>query len=254
MRTGIKPPRAAGSRKRYVLERPARGRWFLGDLGSGVVRRIGRPNGGHTLCMRVSSTPWPIGSIIDVTGILDRPACLWASTRNSTFARSESRSSTGRNCRRYSVRGKTGVRRNSTARHDTGSLGYSPACRGSNHKPGRCCWAADDSRAGSHSDARDRRVACGRTRRTRWLAAATGESRSIRMICAISVQHIRAAVQMRFKSRRARQDVPAKRCVRARSLPKKRPSLRDGLYCYSIISTMRWVRGSTSTVRPFTTV
>jgi hypothetical protein len=34
----------------------------------------------------------------------------------------------------------------------------------------------------------------------------------------------------------------------------KRPSRKTALYYYSTISTMRRVRGSTKTVRPFTTV
>ncbi len=125
-----------------------------------------------------------------------------ASTRNSIFARWASRSSTGRNCRRCSVRGKTRARRNSTARHYTSSWAYSPACRGllpSHHRLERCRWAADDSRAGSRSHASERRVTW--ARRTQRLAAATRELRSIRITCATLLQRIRSAVQMRFKSR-----------------------------------------------------
>ena len=128
-----------------------------------------------------------------------RPHVLRASTHNSTSARWESKSSTGRNFRRCSVHGKTEDRRNSTTRHYTSSLAHSPESRGlipSNHKPERCCWAADDSRAETRSHASDRCAACERTRRTQWLAAATRELHLLRRMCATLVQHTRSAIQM----------------------------------------------------------
>jgi L-fuconolactonase len=154
-------------------------------------------------------------------------------THNSISARWAFWSSTGRNCRRCSVRGRTRARRNSTARHCTSSLAYSPACRGlipSHHRLERCRWAADDSRGGSRSHASDRRVAW--ERRTRRLAAATRELRSIGIICATLVQRIRSAVQMRFKSRnasmssgrrwRSRKSIQARRACALRAFDPKR--------------------------------
>ena len=129
-----------------------------------------------------------------------RPHFLRASTHNSTSARWASKSSTGRSCRRCSVHGRPEDRRNSTARHYTSSLAHSPECRGlipSNHKLERCCWTADDSRAGSRSHASDRRAACERARRRQWLAAATRELHLIRRMCGALVQHTRSAIQMR---------------------------------------------------------
>ncbi len=108
----------------------------------------------------------------------DWSSTLWASTRNSTRARWASRSSTGRSCRHCSVRGKTRDCRNSIGRHCTNSWGNSPAGPGqlpSHRKPERCCWAVDDSRAGSHSRANDGPVACERPRLASRPAATTRE-------------------------------------------------------------------------------
>jgi hypothetical protein len=130
-----------------------------------------------------------------------KPHFLRASTHNSTSARWASKSSTGRDCRRCSVHGKTQDRRNSTARHYTSSLAHSLKCRGlipSNHKLERCCRAADDSRAGSRSHASDRCAACERARRTQWLAAVTRALHLIGITCATLVQRIRPTIQMRL--------------------------------------------------------
>ena len=127
-------------------------------------------------------------------------AAYGVATHNSTSARWASKSSTGRNCRRCSVHGKTQDRRNSTTRHYTSSLAHSLKCRGlipSNHKLERCCRAADDSREGSRSHASDRCAACERARRTQWLAAATRALHLIRRMCATLVQRTRSAIQMR---------------------------------------------------------
>lgn len=125
---------------------------------------------------------------------------LRGSTHNSTSARWASKSSTGRNCLRYSVHGKTQDRRNNTTRHYTSSLAHSLKCRGlipSNHKPERCCWAADDSQEGSRSHASDRCAARERARRTQWLAAATRALHLMQRMCATFVQRTRSAIQMR---------------------------------------------------------
>ena len=140
---------------------------------------------------------WPVRVRCETVG---KPHFLRASTHNSTSARWASKSSTGRNCRRCSVHGKTQGRRNSTTRHYTSSLAHSLKCRGlipSNHKLERCCRAADDSRAGSRSHASDRCAACERARRTQWLAAATRALHLIRRMCATLVQRTRSAIQMR---------------------------------------------------------
>jgi hypothetical protein len=123
-------------------------------------------------------------------------AACGVASRNSTSARWASKSSTGRNCRRCSVHGKTRDRRNNTARHYTSSVAHSPECRGlivSNHKLERCCRAADDSRGGSRSHANDRCAACERARRTQRLAAATRALRLIWRMCAPLVQRTRPA-------------------------------------------------------------
>ena len=136
--------------------------------------------------------------------IVGKPHFLRASTRNSTSARWASKSSTGRNCRRCSVHGKTRDCRNSTARHCTSSVAHRRARRGlipSNHKRERCCRAADDSRAGSRSRASDR---CGpgqRARRTQWLAATTRALHLIGRMCATLAQRTRRAIQMRQVAR-----------------------------------------------------
>jgi hypothetical protein len=132
--------------------------------------------------------------------LASKPHLLRASTRNSTSARSASKSSTGRNCRRCSVHGKTRDYRNSTARHYTNNVAHRLACRGlisSNHKRERCYRAADDSRAGSRSRASDRCASGERARRTRWLAAATRAWHLIGRMRATFVQRTRPAIQMR---------------------------------------------------------
>jgi hypothetical protein len=140
---------------------------------------------------------WPIRVRCETVG---KPHFLRASTHNSTSARWASKSSTGRNCRRCSVHGKTQDSRNSTTRHYTSSLAHSLKCCGlipSNHKLERCCWAADDSRAGSRSHASDRCAARERARRTQWLAAATRALHLMQRMCATLVQRTRSAIQMR---------------------------------------------------------
>ena len=125
---------------------------------------------------------------------------LQAPTRNSTSARSASKSSTGRNCRRCSGRVNIQDGRNSTARRYTGNLAHIPVCRRllpSDHKPERCCSAADDSRAGSRSHANDGCAARERARRTQWLAAATRELHLMRRMCRTLVQHTWSAGRMR---------------------------------------------------------
>jgi hypothetical protein len=121
-------------------------------------------------------------------------------THNSTSARWASKSSTGRNCRRCSVHGNIQDCRNSTARRYTSILEHTLVCRRllpSDHKPERCCSAADDSRAGSRSHANDGCAARERARRTQWLAAATRELHLMRRMCGTLVQHTRSAMQMR---------------------------------------------------------
>jgi len=121
-------------------------------------------------------------------------------TRNSTLARSASKSSTGRSCRRCSGRGKIRGRRNNTARHHTSSSAHNLARRGSippDHRPARCCWAADDSRAGSRSRASDRRAAGAPARPTPAPARATRQLRLMRRMFATQPQHTRSAFQMR---------------------------------------------------------
>jgi hypothetical protein len=133
-------------------------------------------------------------------GALGPVSACGGATRNSTSARWASKSSTGRNCRRCSVHGKTRDCRNSTARHYTSSVAHTLECRGlisSNHKLERCCRAVDDSRAGSRSRASDSCAAGERARRTRWLAAATRALHLIGRMCATLVQRIPPAIQMR---------------------------------------------------------
>ena len=67
----------------------------------------------------------------------------------------------------------------------------------SDHKLERCCWAADDSRAGSRSRANDRWAACERAPRAQWRAAATRELQLIGRMCATSAQHTWSATRMR---------------------------------------------------------
>lgn len=109
----------------------------------------------------------------------------------------------GRNCRHYSVRGRSRVRRNSTDRHCTSSLGHKPARYGEQNRLDQgsewYCWAADDSRAGSHNSSDGHDSACERARRTQRPAAATGESSSIG-IGATLAHHIRTVARVRFKS------------------------------------------------------
>jgi hypothetical protein len=122
------------------------------------------------------------------------------STRNSRSARWASKSSTGRNCRRCSVRGKIQDCRNSTARRYTSILEHTLVCRRlppSDQKRERCCSAADDSRAGSRSHANDGCAARERARRTQWLASAPRELHLMRRMCGTLAQHTRSAIQMR---------------------------------------------------------
>jgi hypothetical protein len=119
---------------------------------------------------------------------------------NSTSVRWASKSSTVRNCRRYSDIGKIQDGRSSSDRHRTNSLERSPECRRLRlwgRKLARCCWAVDDSRAGSRSHASGRCAACEQGRRTQGLAAATTELPLMRRMCGTLFKDTRSAAQMR---------------------------------------------------------
>jgi hypothetical protein len=120
-----------------------------------------------------------------------------AASCNSTSGRWASASSTGRNCHRYSGRGKSRACRNNTNRRCRSSLEHPEYRRSlpSDHKSERCCWAADDIRAESHTHANDRWAACERAPRAQWPAAATKELQSI--MCATSAQHTPSATRTR---------------------------------------------------------
>lgn len=147
------------------------------------------------------------------------------SSRSSTPVRSVSSSSTGRSCRHCSGRGKIPGGRNSIARRCTRNSRANSSARPlplpSGQIPAQYCWAAGDSRAGSHSRANAGHAACERAR-LMLPQAATGERRSIQMIFATYAQNNRPAVRMRdkFSSERCR------RCdCSAHSARKSRPQL-----------------------------
>jgi hypothetical protein len=116
-------------------------------------------------------------------------------------ARSASRSSTDRNCRRCSARDKIRDGRNSASRPYTSTSAYNPVRHGLDRTPGCEGSAADDSPAESRSHASDGGVASGWARRTQRQATATAERPATRMICATLLQARRSSAQMRFKSR-----------------------------------------------------